>query len=249
MTTTENASAPKEKPLKEYMIEVPVPLSPAEKSSYSDQLAELVGQKGLLEKKKKQATQAIATEISRVSNEISRIASAVKAGEEIRMAEVFDIWNNGVIETRRKADNYVVRTRGATIEDRQESIPGLDDDEEDEDQGDDPVVLTPPGELPPQDDGDPEAEHDGETVTSSTGGQVHHMPDDPGVDDDVNPFEQEFEGDDEQAERAQQVSESHGDGTGTSATPVDKAERRRQISDSKKRGANSAAKSKPKKKK
>lgn len=230
MTTNENTSA--EKPLREYMLEVPVPLSAAEKQSYNDQLVELLGTKQLLESKKKQATKQISTDISKVSVDIERIRTALKAGEEIRMADVLDIWNNGVIETRRRSDNFVVRTRAATMEDRQDKLPGIDD-EEDEDNGDEPepTVYTQPGDLPPQDD-EPELEHDGQTVQSSTGGSVHHMPD-----DEADP------------------SIAHGDGLGldsdqpeaTGGKKATKEERRRAIADAAKKGGKGNGKSKKKK--
>jgi hypothetical protein len=232
-TETANSNVPSEKPLKEYNLEVPVPLSGAEKQSYHDQLVELLGQKRLLENKKKQMTKQVGTEISKVQNDVDRIQSALKAGEEIRMADVYDIWNNGVIETRRRSDKFVVRTRAATIEDRQESIPGIDDDEpldgdDVDDDEPDPVVATPPGGAPPQDGFD---EHDGETVRSSTGGAVHHMPDDATPDgddegddffDDDAPAQPKVERDDAPAEAAEKKG-------------GDKAARKKAIADTKKK--------------
>lgn len=155
-----NALAPKEKSLREYTREVRCKLDERQRESYGARLANLVEERRLVDDKKKQVAKEYATKISDIDNEIARTADALSKGEELRACQVYDIWNNGIVETRRRDNDEVVDTRPASLADRQVEFPGLSEGEDDEDE------ETPTAEAAAEG-------AEGELVESSVGDHVY----------------------------------------------------------------------------
>lgn len=157
------AVAKQEKSLREYTREVRCKLDERQRESYGARLANLVEERRLVDDKKKQVAKEYATKISDIDNEIARTADALSKGEELRACNVYDIWNNGIVETRRRDNDEVVDTRPASLADRQVEFPGLSEDEDEEEPE---LDETPSAEVAAEG-------AEGELVESSVGDQVY----------------------------------------------------------------------------
>lgn len=160
---------------KTFTRELEVDLGEAELQLYGKMLAEKVQEEGAIEEQKKLAMKEYASRLSKVRNEIARIASARSKGRELRPITCVERFNGGMVEIVRTDKNEVVDTRPATFSERQTEFPGIDED----DQGELPIDNDEPFESDAPVDA--EVDHDGVDVVASSGATVHVMPDEPDI--------------------------------------------------------------------
>lgn len=242
--TAETAAIPEEKPIRSYPLEVPVPLTGEEEKKYGEQLAGLLGERRLNEDKKKQVTKEYSTKISKIQNDIDRIAGALRDGKELRVTDVYDIFHNGVIETRRQFDHCVVSSRAATHDDRQADLfPGVNDGPN----GDGKEPEPANDEQPADGEHELDAPAGGTDNVTQFGDRTHHTADAP--DDDEQPDDDENDDDGEPTVFTQPGElPPQEDDEGAKAEGSKPADRRKAIGDVSKKKAAAAKKGSKKKK-
>lgn len=126
-----------------------------------------------LDEKRKQVAGDFKNQLTEVQLDIDRLTNAINSGEEMRNVDVYQVLEGAHMVTRRNVDDVEVDRRPASFADQQSILPGFEPDDavgdEIVDDDFDGVSDFPTGN---------EGRNVPVMVTSATGGEVAHMPDD-----------------------------------------------------------------------
>lgn len=164
--------------LRRYRREVPHKLTRDEVHDYGQRLAKREREWDQLDNKRKNIAAQYKGQMSEVGADIDRLTAAIDSGEELRNAEMVDVLIGSQVFSKRADTGELIEQKAASYADTQEDMfPKLEDGPT----GDEML----PGDVTETDKAEA-AEHEetaaveGGLVTSSSGDEVFHQPDDPG---------------------------------------------------------------------
>lgn len=174
--TTDEKKPPRHERTREFRVK----LTPDEEREYGQKLAAGRAERRALDDKRKAVSKDYGGQLAQIDAELDRLTSAIRDKEELRPVRVYEEWHAGVIEIRRVDNDEVIDTRLPTISEQQASFGGPYDDEV---LPPEPGIDEPEGVSPVAEDDDFGGQQSRkaaklELVTSATGGEVAHMPDD-----------------------------------------------------------------------
>lgn len=107
--------------MKRFVEQLPCRLRESEKLLKSEELAEQLRQREIVEAEKKEANDAFKARLSEADRQVQRLAHEIRTGEEYRAVQCTEIgrWSENVVDIVRSDTGEVVRSRPMAAGERQ----------------------------------------------------------------------------------------------------------------------------------